>query len=176
MQAVPLLAQRGSSLVKLDEGAGAQPITYRAQIAQESPHFARSGSLSVGRIPALACSWQPAARLYWAELGREPDSAGLSFWTSQLSNSIATLSQEADALASSPEFATRYGGLDNAGFVNRLYENVLGRAADASGQAAWTNALANGAIRGSVVIGFSESVESKARFESVAGHNGILVV
>ena len=89
-----------------------------------------------------------AARLYLAALGRAPNSAGLTFWTSQLSNGTATLAQEADALAGSPEFISHYGSLDNAGFVGQLYLNVLGRAADAAGLAAWISALANGASRG----------------------------
>jgi serralysin len=118
---------------------------------------------------------QSAARLYWAELGRTPDDAGLTFWTSQLSNGPATLSQEADALASSPEFTTTYGSLDNAAFVNRLYQNVLGRPADAAGLATWTTALAGGASRGSVVIGFSESTEAQTRFAFLDGKFGIVV-
>ena len=118
---------------------------------------------------------EQAARLYWAALGRAPDSAGLTYYTSQLSNGTATLAQEADTIAASPEFVSRYGSLDNTAFVNQLYLNVLGRAADASGLAAWTNALAGGSSRGSVVTGFSESAEAQARFASVDGPNGILV-
>jgi hypothetical protein len=123
----------------------------------------------------LSANAQSAARLFWAELGRAPDSAGLTFWTSQLSNGSATLVQEADSLANSSEFTTRFPNLDNAGFVNQLYQNVLGRAPDAAGSATWTDALANGASRGSVVTSFSESPEAKARFDSLVGQFGIVV-
>jgi hypothetical protein len=116
------------------------------------------------------------ARLYYAELGRAPDAAGLSYWSGQLASGGATLAQEASALAGSPEFVSTYGSLDNTGFVTRLYQNVLGRAADAAGLAVWTGELAGGASRGSVVIGFSESAEFKAKFVASITPNGIPLV
>jgi hypothetical protein len=118
---------------------------------------------------------QSAARLYWAELGRAPDTAGLKFWTSQLSSGAATLTTEADALASSPEFAARFPNLDNAGFVTQLYQNVLGRTPDAAGLNTWTTALASGTTRGGVTTSFSESTEAKARFEFLDGKFGTVV-
>ena len=118
---------------------------------------------------------EQAARLYWAELGRAPDSVGLAFWTSQLSNGTATLSQDAGALAGSAEFTSRYGSLNDSQFVSQLYENVLGRAPDAAGLTAWLNSLAGGASRGSVVIGFTESSEMINRFAAVDGTSGIWV-
>jgi hypothetical protein len=33
-------------------------------------------------------------------------------------------------VAQSPEFQARYGALNNAAFVQQLYQNVLGRAGD----------------------------------------------
>ena len=113
------------------------------------------------------------ARLYLAELGRAPDAAGLWYWTSQLDSGTATLADEASALANSSEFTARFGNLDDAGFVSALYQNALGRTADQAGLTAWSNALAAGDSRGSVVIGFSESAEFKARFVSSIAENGI---
>jgi hypothetical protein len=114
-------------------------------------------------------------RLYYAELGRAPDIAGLSFWTSALADGAASLDDEASALAGSPEFIGRYGNLTDAGFVNRVYQNVLGRAGEPTGVAFWAETLAGGATRGSVVIGFSESAEFKAKFLTIA-HDGIPTV
>jgi hypothetical protein len=115
------------------------------------------------------------ARLYYAELGRAPDAAGLSYWTSRLIEGSVSLKDEAVALADSPEFTGRYGTLDDAGFVGQLYQNVLGRAGDAEGLAYWTATLAAGGGRGSVVTGFSESVEFKAKFMTIA-QDGIPLV
>ncbi|MBD0275119.1 MAG: DUF4214 domain-containing protein, partial [Acetobacteraceae bacterium] len=58
----------------------------------------------------------------------------------------------------------RYGAPDNAGFVTVLYGNALGRAPDAAGLDYWTGALNSGALtRPDVVLGFSDSAESRAR-------------
>jgi hypothetical protein len=65
----------------------------------------------------------------------------------------------ASAFASSSEFSQTYGALNNQQFVEQLYHNVLGRDGEASGIAAWTNALNGGASRGQVLAGFSESNE-----------------
>ncbi|MEM8823822.1 MAG: DUF4214 domain-containing protein, partial [Pseudomonadota bacterium] len=51
------------------------------------------------------------------------------------------------------------GGLDDNAFVNLLYNNVLGRDADAGGLARWTGDLASGVSREAVVLGFSQSPE-----------------
>lgn len=47
--------------------------------------------------------------------------------------------------------------------MTRLYENVLGRAPDAEGLAYWVRRLATGTSCASVVVGFSESLEHRAR-------------
>jgi hypothetical protein len=113
------------------------------------------------------------ARLYYATLDRAPNAAGLSFWTSKLAAQAATLVDEATALADSPEFSSHYGPLGDGAFVGQLYENVLGRPADAAGLAAWTDALSHGASRGDVVACFSESAEFKDRFVTTIAQNGI---
>jgi hypothetical protein len=141
--------------------------------AQVLANFSESAE-NKAHTPASANA-QSAARLYWSELGRAPDSAGLQFWTSQLSNNAATLVQEADALATSPEFISRYGNLGNAAFVNLLYQNVLGRAPDTAGQTYWTNALATGTSPGTMVTAFSESGEVKARYDFLDGRFGTVV-
>ena len=78
-----------------------------------------------------------------------------------------------DALAGSPEFVAAHGRLDGAGFVDLLYRNALGRAADPAGRAAWTSALAGGASLGSVAAGFCDSREVAAAFVGAIAQNGI---
>ena len=104
-----------------------------------------------------------ALRLYQATLGRDPDPIGLGFWTDALEAGTITLAEAAQGFVGSVEFQARYGAPDNAGFVDLLYRNVLGRAADAEGHAHWKNGLDNGALtRVQVVLGFSDSAELKA--------------
>ncbi len=101
-------------------------------------------------------------RLYGAAFGRGAETTGLTGWVGALDAGAATLSGAAQGFLGSPEFAGRYGQLDEAGFVARLYANVLGRAPDAAGLEGWTARLANGASRADVLLGFSESAEYRA--------------
>lgn len=98
------------------------------------------------------------ARLYHTTLNRLPDAEGLVTWTNAL-RSGDTLLGISDDFTGSPEFISRYGPLDNAGFTTLLYNNVLGRQPDSSGLAAWTESIDSGKPRAEVVVGFSESTE-----------------
>ena len=99
-------------------------------------------------------------RLYGATLGRAPDAGGFMGWTAGLQNNLV-LVQVANGFVNSAEFQATYGALDNEGFVELLYQNVLGRAADAGGLNNWVTQLENGMSRAQVVVGFSESAEYK---------------
>jgi ELWxxDGT repeat protein len=112
---------------------------------------------------------EDVARLYGAALHRAPDVQGLAGWTTAIDGSTFSLTAVANDFAASPEFIQDYGALSNADFVNRLYENVLGRPADAAGAQGWTNALAAGMSRGTALLGFAESQENEANTISTAG-------
>jgi hypothetical protein len=102
----------------------------------------------------------PVSRLYQAYFLRIPDTSGLSYWINEKLNgtSLDTISE---AFAGSSEFQDRYGSVDNSAYTSLVYNNVLGRAPDQSGLDFWTNSLNAGASRGSVMTGFSESIEYK---------------
>jgi hypothetical protein len=103
-----------------------------------------------------------AYRMYQAAFNRQPDTSGLGFWVNAMDKGV-TLTQVADAFIASAEFQATYGNLDNAHFVNQLYQNVLHRGPDASGFAFWQNVLdTNAATRAQVLAGFSESNENQA--------------
>lgn len=101
-------------------------------------------------------------RLYRAFFDRDGDLGGLTSWQTARAGGMA-LDTVADHFATSPEFASRYGSLDDAAFVDLVYRNVLGREADGGGRAYWTEQLRRGRTRGSVMLGFSDSVEFKLR-------------
>lgn len=106
-------------------------------------------------------------RLYGATLGRIPDANGFLGWMKALDTDAFDIQRVAGAFVNSQEFQQTYGTLDNGGFVDLLYQNVLGREADAAGRAAWVANLEQGASRASVVLGFSNSGEYRARTDSV---------
>jgi hypothetical protein len=99
-------------------------------------------------------------RLYQAALGRAPDAAGHTGWIKSLSDGTQALADVANGFVESKEFKATYGNLGTGDFVDLLYQNVLGRAADADGRAGWMSAIDTGqTTRADAVIGFSESKE-----------------
>lgn len=102
----------------------------------------------------------PLVRLYYANFLRNPDFEGLMFWLDRLTTQASTLDDIANFFAGSAEFQQLYGTLTNEEFVQLVYQNVLGREADAGGLAFWTTELETGnRTRGQVMLGFSESAE-----------------
>ena len=100
----------------------------------------------------------PIARLYFAYFLRVPDFDGLRFWIARYrhGNSLDSISQ---SFAASAEFQSRYGSLDDARFVDLVYQNVLRRVADPAGRAYWISRLGGGLTRGHLMTEFSESPE-----------------
>ncbi len=103
------------------------------------------------------------ARLYEAALDRLPDQGGLNHWIGAVQGG-QPLSSLASGFLSSPEFQARFGDAtaDTGASVDRLYQNVLGRAGETEGRAFWVSALDRGAgTRADVLAAFSESAENQ---------------
>ncbi len=102
-----------------------------------------------------------AYRLYQAAFDREPDMEGLGFWIDSMDKG-ADLSNVSQSFLGSAEFQQKYGELDDRGFVNAMYQNVLNRDPDDAGYAFWTGELEQGiSSRAGVLTGFSESQENQ---------------
>ncbi|WP_426571164.1 DUF4214 domain-containing protein [Aquihabitans sp. McL0605] len=105
----------------------------------------------------------PTVRLYSAYLVRVPDANGLNYWLGK-KRSGWSLTKISSSFAASSEFTNRYGPLSNKAFVDKIYENVLGRPGEASGVAYWTAQLdQKKKNRGQVMTNFSESSEYKRK-------------
>ncbi len=114
-------------------------------------------------LPALSdqeLGEHQVARLYVAAFGRNADSAGLILQYGAL-RSGQSLAQIAAGFTASAEYANRYGNLSNAGFVNALYQNVLGRAGDAAGVQNFVAVLDAGNSRSALLAGFADSDEAR---------------
>ena len=74
----------------------------------------------------------------------------------QMLNQGQSLKQLAQGFANSSEFQQQYGPLDNTGFLETLYQNVLGRSPDDAGKAYWLEQLDAGTTRGEVLAGFAQ--------------------
>lgn len=100
------------------------------------------------------------SRLYLGALDRLPDNSGLNYWVEQFQQG-KTLTQIATDFVNSTEFGSRFESRSLDGFVDRLYQNVLGRQADADGKTFWVQQLEKGQPKGNVLIAFIESAEYK---------------
>lgn len=110
------------------------------------------------------------ARLYETAVSRGPDLQGLVAYTNQVDSNIVNLTQVANSMVTSPEFIATYGQLDNPSFINQLYENTVGRAADPGGLAAYVGALDAGQSRGAVALAIGESFEARQDSIGLAGY------
>ncbi|TXN67261.1 DUF4214 domain-containing protein [Methylobacterium sp. WL6] len=111
--------------------------------------------------------------LYEGLLGRAPDTLGLEYWADQFDHGASPANLAAGFLAS-PEGQARLGASDDAGFVNQLYQNTLGRSGDEGGLSYWTDQLAHGATRVDVADSFVFSSEFTASVQQ-ALVNGLFV-
>ena len=108
----------------------------------------------------------PTIRLYQAYFLRRPDTAGVTFWISQVRKGVG-LDKVSDKFASSSEFTNRYGKLGNAEFVRRVYLNLFGREPDNSGYLHWTLQLDQGKSRGWVMRQLCESAEYRGKTQEM---------
>ena len=100
--------------------------------------------------------------LYEALLGRAPDALGLEVFTDSVQNG-ATLADVANALLASSERAGMANATtDPTGLVQGLYQNLLGRVADASGLLNFTSELAHGMSPATVAVQLATSAEAQA--------------
>lgn len=101
-------------------------------------------------------------RLYKAYFLRNPDHSGFQYWLNRRVTGTS-LGQMSNTFAASSEFKTRYGKLTDEAFVDRVYQNVLGRPADSSGRTYWASKLLSGMGRGVVMLNFSQSSEYRRK-------------
>lgn len=98
-------------------------------------------------------------RLYTRVLNRQGETSGVEYWTNQINTGRITAETTAKNFFASAEFAAR--NLNDADYVETLYQTFLGRASDMSGKNYWLSQLKNNMTREQVLEGFSQSVEFK---------------
>lgn len=101
-------------------------------------------------------------RLYRAYFEREPDAGGYDYWVTQY-NQGYPLPAISNDFARSAEFQATYGSLDDRGFLDTVYKNVLDRAPDQGGYDYWLGQMNQGMKRGFVMIYFSDSAEFRSK-------------
>ena len=106
------------------------------------------------------------ARLYHGLLDRAPDAGGLTAFETTAHNGT-TLSSIAQTFLTSAEYTTGHGSETDKQFVDSLYVNGLGRAAEAGGEPFWLSQLSQGATRADVAVGILQSQEAQVHLVGV---------
>jgi len=138
----PRSAEYANTVTRYQSGRNYQPGSIAADYVYDD-----------GIAPAL-----PVARLYTAVFNRLPDPSGLTYWIKKR-KAGATLNRIAASMTASSEFKNTYGTLNNAQFVELVYQNVLQRAPDSAGRSYWISKLSGGFKRSAMMAQFSESNE-----------------
>jgi hypothetical protein len=98
--------------------------------------------------------------LYKEILGRDPDTAGLAYWTQQIAGGVSRTSV-ARSLSNSPEYRGRQ--------VDTTFSDILGRSPSTSERSHWLVALSSGTDRTELVRALLSSSEYQAASGSLSG-------
>lgn len=142
--------------------AGASRASVLVGLSESGEHVSDAAAL------AAAGLWQADDRvgavvaLYDAGFARLPDPSGAAAFFAQLAAGVSVHTVAAE-LASSAEFASHFAPtLSNQQYVDALYQQVLHRAADPGGEAAFTGQLNGGASRADVYLELAASQEHQS--------------
>ena len=96
-------------------------------------------------------------RSYRLCLGRNPEQAGLNYWTKRLNNRQETAASAVQGFFESKEF--KQMNLSNAEYVERCYNIIMDRQSDKAGKAYWMNKLVSGMSKKELLRNFINSTE-----------------
>jgi hypothetical protein len=108
---------------------------------------------------------------YQQLLGRTPQAGEIAGWLNALGNGLPE-TELASVFQGSAEYFQNHGDT-NAGWLTGVYQDELGRAPDAGGEAAWLTALQNGLPRQAAAATIAVSTEALMRVVT-AGYQSVL--
>ncbi|WP_187278250.1 DUF4214 domain-containing protein [Methylobacterium sp. WL7] len=107
--------------------------------------------------------------LYQHVFGHAGDASAVQNLASQLDAHSVSRIDVANSFTNSAEFQAHYPGSGDAGFVESLYHDALGRAPDAAGEASWVYALSHGTSRADVALAIVDSQEAQQHLAAQVG-------
>ncbi len=137
-----------------------------AELARWSDRVRHGWETTLVELLADAPAWDGTAgfttRLYLGVYGRLPDTAGLDFWI-KARRAGWTQAAVTAHVTTLPVFRSRYDGLADREFVDRLYLDLFGAPADPGGLAFWTARLEAGTARSQVLLSLLASSRYRSR-------------
>lgn len=85
-------------------------------------------------------------KAYKAYYGRAGESSGTGYWAAMVDQKGGSFDSVIASFSNSAESRAMYGGLNNTDLINKIYQNLFGRNADAAGLNYWKGKLDSGAI------------------------------
>ena len=161
----------GSIEIKTEEGFDEITGIPKLQFADKAVSAIAEIEATFDQVKAKDDVTGKMFRVYNAAFNRFPDSDGLEYWIEKNGSGDNTERQVAESFLASSEFKEKYGeDVSNEQYVNNLYNNILGRDADADGYNYWVGQLNNGIEdRSELLLGFAESNENQLLFSEVTG-------
>lgn len=112
-------------------------------------------------------------RLYDAALDRAATTNEVNTQSQKILSGTKTEAQVAADILALPEFASKYGTLTNAAYINQIFVNALGRAPTSGESSFWTSALNAGTVsRADFLDGIAQSSEHLAITGASIGGSG----
>ncbi len=110
--------------------------------------------------------------LYKAAFNRASDPSGMGYWLAQKDSGKDIVINLAQGFVNSPEFIAKYGtNPSNASYVDKLYQNVLGRAGETGGVAYWNQELDAGRIsKAAILVQFATLAEGASLVADEISH------
>jgi len=81
---------------------------------------------------------------YIAYYGRPADAAGMAYWAGRLEDEAGNLGSLIDSFGRSPEYNSRFAGLEFTTLVNNIFQQLFGRDADSGGLQYYAGVLESG--------------------------------
>lgn len=86
------------------------------------------------------------AKLYVAYFNRPADPAGLAYWEGRVEAANGSTAAVSAEFAGSAEYKATYAGMTNEQIVDKIYQNLFGRPAEAEGKKYWADLMTAGTI------------------------------
>ena len=148
---------------KLQKGISRTEVLSGFVNSQEFSNLCDRFGIARGTMQANGSSiYRPGVRgyvlrMYTKALNRDGETVGVEDWTNRINTKVMSPETVAKSFFSSQEFINR--NLNNADYVETLYQTFMDRASDAGGKQYWINKLNSGMSRRQVLEGFSRSEE-----------------
>lgn len=156
------------------QSANTAPIAGEVPTYQHDDAYYWDSSLLLTSGASASATELQLFRTYFGAMQRAPDAEGFEWWLTEIEAGRHDLQSMAEGFLWSQEFLAYVGTdnanlIDNAVFVQHMYQGILGRAADWSGRDWWIDTLESGErTQATALLAMTQSNEfvEKTRFDA----------